>query len=156
MSPESARSKNAMFSNGYTYSGHPVSAAAALRTIEIIEGEGLLEHARAMTPLFQERLAALAELPIVGDARGMGLMGCVECVADRHSRNPLELDKEVGARIDAECHKLGLIVRPLINMCVFSPPLVIKADEIEKMFDILATGIRRASDELAREGLWAA
>ncbi len=148
--------KGSIFSNGYTYSGHPVSAAAALKNMEIIEGEGILEHVRAVTPHFQERMQALADLPIVGDVRGMGLMGCVECVADRVSRNPLALDKEVGARIDAHCQELGLIVRPLINMCVFSPPLIITAGEIDRMFDILATGIRRASDDLAREGLWAA
>ena len=148
--------KGSIFSNGYTYSGHPVSAAAALKNMEIIEREGILDHVRAITPHFQERMRALGELPIVGDVRGMGLMGCVECVADRVSRNPLTLDKEVGARIDAHCQELGLIVRPLINMCVFSPPLVITPGEIDRMFDILAEGIRRASDDLAREGLWAA
>ena len=148
--------KGSIFSNGYTYSGHPVSAAAALKNMEIIEREGILHHVRAITPHFQERMRALGELPIVGDVRGMGLMGCVECVADRVSRNPLTLDKEVGARIDAHCQELGLIVRPLINMCVFSPPLVITPGEIDRMFDILAEGIRRASDDLAREGLWAA
>lgn len=57
-------------------------------------------------------------------------MGCVECVAHATQR-PLALDKEVGSRIDAHCQKLGLIVRPLINMCVFSPPLVITRDEID-------------------------
>lgn len=151
-----SRARGATFSNGYTYSGHPVAAAAALKNIEIIEREGLLEHVRALAPHFQERLRALADLPIVGDVRGMGLMGCVECVADRVSRNPLALDTEVGARIDAHCQALGLIVRPIINMCVFSPPLVITAGEIDRMFDILAEGIRRATDDLVREGRWVA
>jgi adenosylmethionine-8-amino-7-oxononanoate aminotransferase len=150
------RAEKSVFSNGYTYSGHPVSAAAALKNMEIIEREGILEHVRAITPHFQERMGALSELPIVGDVRGEGLMGCVECVADRTSRDPLTLDKEVGYRIDAHCQELGLIVRPLINMCVFSPPLIITPDEIDQMFDILSEGIRRASDELAREGLWRA
>ncbi len=150
------QAKGATFSNGFTYSGHPVAAAAALKNIEIIEREGLLEHVRRIAPHFQERLRALAELPIVGDVRGMGLMGCVECVADRVSRNPLALDTEVGARIDAHCQALGLIVRPIINMCVVSPPLIINEGQIDRMFDILAEGIRRASDDLAREGLWAA
>lgn len=151
-----ADARGSVFSNGYTYSGHPVAAAAGLKNIEIIEREGILDHVRAVTPHFQERMRALADLPIVGDVRGEGLMGCVECVADRGSRNPLALDKEVGGRIDAHCQDLGLIVRPLINMCVFSPPLVITTGEIDRMFDILAEGIRRASDDLAREGLWAA
>lgn len=148
--------KGATFSNGYTYSGHPVSAAAALKNIEIMEREDILGHVREITPHFQARMRALAGLPIVGDVRGQGLMGCIECVADDVSRNPLALDTAVGARIDAHCQELGLIVRPIINMCVFSPPLVITHDEIDRMFDILAEGIRRASDDLAREGLWAA
>lgn len=151
-----ADARGAAFSNGFTYSGHPVAAAAGLKNMEIIEREGILEHVRAVTPHFQERMRALADLPIVGDVRGEGLMGCVDCVADRESRDPLALDKEVGARIDAHCQELGLIVRPLINMCVFSPPLIITSGEIDRMFDILAEGIRRASDDLAREGLWAA
>ena len=151
-----AGARGAAFSNGFTYSGHPVAAAAGLKNMEIIEREGILEHVRAVTPHFQERMRALADLPIVGDVRGEGLMGCVDCVADRKSRDPLALDKEVGARIDAHCQELGLIVRPLINMCVFSPPLIITSGEIDRMFDILAEGIRRASDDLAREGLWAA
>ena len=86
-------------------------------------------HPRRMrarsAPYFQERLKTLEELPLVGEVRGAGLMGCVECVADRESKNPLQLDKDVGKRIDAHCHELGLLVRPLINMCVMSPPLVI-------------------------------
>lgn len=147
---------DATFSNGYTYSGHPVCAAAALKNIEIFEREGLLQHVRAITPHFQERVEGLRDLPIVGDTRGIGLMGCVECVADKKSRNPLELDTAVGARIDARCQELGLMVRPLVNMCVFSPPLVIQPDEIDQMFDILEKGIKLATDDLARDGLWQA
>ncbi len=146
--------KDATFSNGYTYSGHPVSAAAALKNIEIIESEGILEHVRKVTPHFQERLNALRDLPIVGDTRGMGLVGCVECVAEKSSRDPLALDHAVGARVDARCQELGLLVRPIVNMCVFSPPLIIQPDEIDQMFDILDKGIRLATDDLAREGLW--
>lgn len=144
-------SKGAAFSNGYTYSGHPVSAAAALKTIEIMERDRVLDHVRAVAPLFQERLRALADLPLVADARGMGLVGCVECSLSKSAA--LEEDREIGARIDAHCQAMGLIVRPIVNMCVFSPPLIITADEIDRMFDILAEGIRRTTDELAREGL---
>lgn len=146
--------RGATFSNGFTYSGHPVSAAAALKVIEITERDGVLEHVRAIAPLFQERLHALAEHPLVGDARGMGLMGCVECVADPRARNPLELDRAVGARIDAHAQALGLIVRPLINMCVISPPLVIREDEVQRMFDMLSRAIARTTDDLIREKLW--
>ena len=80
-------------------------------------------------------------------------MACVECVADRDSRNPLQLDKDVGRRIDAHCQELGLLVRPLINMCVMSPPLVITRAQIDDMVAILREGIARTMEDLRREGV---
>jgi len=149
-----SHAKGAIFSNGYTYSGHPVACAAALENLAIIEREGLLEHAREVGPYFQERLAELNDIPIVGDVRGLGLMACVECVISRESRDPLLLDKEIGARIDHHCQQLGLIVRPLINMCVMSPPLIITKPQIDELVGILRQGITRAMAEVRREGLW--
>lgn len=146
--------QGASFSNGFTYSCHPVSAAAALANIDIIEKESLLEHVREITPHFQQRLHDLRKLDIVGDTRGMGLMGGIECVADKNSGDPLQLDKAVGERIDEHCQALGLLVRPLINTCVISPPLIINHEEIDTLFDLLELGIQRASDELQAEGLW--
>ena len=137
-------SRGATFSNGYTYSGHPVAAAAALKNIEIIERDGILEHVRSVSPHFQERLLALRAHSIVGDTRGMGLVGCVECSV-RTDGGQLELDRAIGARIDHHCQELGLILRPLINMCVFSPPLIITLDQIDQMFDIMDEGIKRAT-----------
>ncbi|MEW2916098.1 aminotransferase [Ruegeria sp. ANG10] len=148
--------QDATFSNGFTYSGHPVSAAAGLKTIEIMERDGILEHVRALTPLFEERLQALVALPLVGDARGMGLVGCVECVADANADNLLDLDKSVGALIDQHCQENGLILRPIINMCVFSPPLIITEGELNQMFDILEKGIRAATEDLTRQGAFKA
>ena len=139
-----------MFSNGYTYSGHPVCCAAALKNIEIIEREGLLEHVRAVTPRFQERLRSLSRHPIVGDTRGAGLIGCVEGAAapGLPEAQRLAIDAEFGARVDAKCEAMGLIVRPLINMCVFSPPLIISEDQIDQMFDILERAIVQVQDEM--------
>lgn len=143
----------AVFSNGFTYSGHPVSAAAALKNIEIIEAEGILESVRMKAPHFEDRLAALGSLPLVADTRGLGLVGCVDCVADPSSEDLLSLDKSVGAMIDAHCQDKGLILRPIINMCVFSPPLIITNGQIDQMFDILEYGIRKTTDDLIREGI---
>ncbi|MEM9277386.1 MAG: aminotransferase [Pseudomonadota bacterium] len=141
-------SKGATFSNGFTYSGHPVSAVAALKTIEIIEEENLLEHVRNVTPHFQKRLQELSNLPLVVDARGEGLMGCVECSVPESVEAQLDKDKEIGALIDEHCQEMGLIVRPIINMCVFSPPLVITLKQIDEMFDILEEGIKRTARDL--------
>ena len=143
----------AMFANGFTYSGHPVACAAALANIDVITNDSLLEHARDVGPYFQERLRELTDLPMVGDVRGLGLMGCVECVINKESRQPLELDYEVGNRIDAHCQALGLLVRPLINMCVLSPPIIITRSEVDRLVDILREGIERTMVDLQREGI---
>lgn len=145
----------ALYAHGYTYSSHPIGCAVALKNLDMLE-DGLLEHVRSIAPYFQARLKTLEDLPLVGEVRGLGLMACVECVADRESNNPLKLDYEVGKRIDAHCHELGLLVRPLIHMCVMSPPLVITRAQIDDMVAILREGISRTMDDLAREGLWKA
>lgn len=147
---KSADRANVMFSNGYTYSGHPVSCAAALKSMEIFERDGVLEHVRAVTPKFQERLAAMARFDIVGDTRGVGLIGCIEGAAraDLPDDKRLAIDKEFGARVDAKCEAMGLIVRPLINMCVFSPPLIISEQQIGDMFDILERAVAEVETEM--------
>ena len=148
-------SQGSSFSNGYTYSGHPVAAAAALKNLEIIENEGLLEHVRQVTPHFQNRLRELRKLPLVGDTRGAGLIGCVEGrIVGPDNPDALEIDLEIGARIDMHCQALGLIVRPLLNMCVFSPPLIITSEQIDEMFNLLEQGILGATEDLRSEGLW--
>jgi adenosylmethionine-8-amino-7-oxononanoate aminotransferase len=144
---------DAMFAHGLTYSSHPIGCAVALKNLDILE-DGLLDHARAISGHFQASLKTLEDLPLVGEVRGLGLMACVECVADRVHNNPLTLDLEVGKRIDRHCQELGLLVRPLINMCVMSPPLTISIPQIDEMTAILRSSIRRTMDELVREGLW--
>ncbi|RBW52528.1 aminotransferase [Ruegeria sp. A3M17] len=137
--------KDATFSNGYTYSGHPVSAAAGLKSMEIIEREQLLEHVRNVAPIFQDQLQQLRQIDIVADVRGMGLMGCVQCSIDGDPQSDLGRDYEIGGQIDIECQKRGLLVRPVINMCVLSPPLIISESEIEQMFSVLRKGLEATS-----------
>lgn len=149
----SSNHSDAMFAHGLTYSSHPIGCAVALTNLDLLE-EGLLAHTREISPYFQRQLKTLEDLPLVGEVRGLGLMACVECVADRESNNPLALDLEVGKRIDAHCHQLGLLVRPLIHMCVMSPPLTISRTQIDDLVSILRQGIRLTMDELVREGLW--
>lgn len=143
----------ALFGHGYTYSSHPIGSAVALRNLDLLEG-GILDHARAIEPHFQQQLKKLEELELVGEVRGMGLMACVECVADRATGNPLRLDTEVGRRIDRHCQELGLLVRPLYHMCVMSPPLIITHEQVDDMVAILREGIIRTMDELRSEGIW--
>ena len=77
-----------MFGHGLTYTSHPVGCAVALKNLDLLE-DGILDHARDVGPYFQARMKTLEELPLVGEVRGVGLMACVECVADRESMDPL-------------------------------------------------------------------
>lgn len=145
------------FGHGYTYSGHPVCSVAALKNIEIMEREGIMEHVRALAPHFLARLHALREIPLVFDTRGMGLVGCVECTvkglenSGMSHEELLAFDTDLGSRIDRHCQAMGLILRPMVNLCVFSPPLVITREQIDAMFDILREGIVRAMREIELE-----
>ena len=134
-----------LFPNGYTYSGHPVACAVALKNIEIIEREDLLDHVRAITPHFQARIADLARHRVVGDARGVGLVGCIEGLAA--AGTSLAQHEDFGARLDAFCEDRGLLVRPLVNMAVFSPPLTITTTQIDEMMDIMDTALATMSGE---------
>lgn len=131
------------FANGFTYSGHPVGAAAALANIDIFEREELLAHVRDITPHFAERLNRLAELPVVSEVRAIGLMAGVEC--DLDPENPDEIrDMDFAAEVDKHCMKNGLLVRPIYNMCVMSPPLTITREQIDFLADTLEAGLRAA------------
>ncbi len=138
---------SAVFSNGFTYSGHPVAAAAGLANLEIMRREKLFERARETGPYLQQQLQTLHDLPIVRDVRGLGLMACVECEW-REGENDLATDHEIGKLIDRHCQALGLIVRPLINMCVMSPPLTITREQIDELVTILRRGIELATEEM--------
>ncbi len=145
---------DATFSHGLTYSSHPIGCAVALKNLELLEEGGLLDNVRDLESHFIDSLKRLEQHALVGEVRGKGLMAGIECVADRDSNNPLALDLEVGKRIDKHCQELGLMVRPIINMCVMSPPLTISRSQIDDMVDILDKGIRLTMDDLTREGLW--
>ncbi|MCY4032538.1 MAG: aminotransferase [Hyphomicrobiales bacterium] len=147
-----AGQEDVLFSNGYTYSGHPIPCAAALKNIEIMQRENILEHVREISPYFLERLEALKRYPVVGDARAIGLVGCIEGrIQSQNDSEPerLQLDRDIGYQIDQACEEKGLIVRPLINMCVFSPPLVITRNELSNMMDILESTVAELSEKSA-------
>ena len=144
------------FFHGFTYSGHPVSCAAALKNIEIIKRDKILDHVKNIAPYFHKKLKTLYEIPIVGDVRGMGLMAGIECVIDKDSKNPLILDLAIASRIDEESLKLGLIIRPIYHICVLSPALIIKKEQVDDLIDKLYQAISNATKKLEKEGLWSA
>ena len=148
------KKESAMFFHGYTYSGHPACCAAALKNIEIIKRDKILEHVQEIEPYFHEKLKKLYELPIVGDVRGKGLMAGIECVIDKDSKEALVLDKAIGSRIDEESIRLGLIIRPLYHICVLSPALIITKLQIDTLVDKLFKAIENSLKQLKVEGLW--
>jgi adenosylmethionine-8-amino-7-oxononanoate aminotransferase len=138
---------SAVFSNGFTYSGHPVAAAAGIKNLEIMQRENLFEQARENGAYLQQQMQTLWDIPIVSDVRGLGLMACVECEIKQGS-DDLAMDYEIGNLIDRHCQELGLIVRPIINMCVMSPPLTITRAQIDEMVSMLRKGIEMAMEEI--------
>ncbi len=145
---------SSLFFHGFTYSGHPVSCAAALKNIEIIKRDKILDHVKNIAPYFHQKLKTLYSLPIVGDVRGMGLMAGIECVIDKDSKNPLILDLAIASRIDEESLKLGLIIRPIYHICVLSPALIIQKEQVDDLVDKLYQAISNATKKLEKEGLW--
>lgn len=148
------QAKGALFTHGFTYSGHPVCCAAGLKNIEIMEREDICGHVRKVGRYFEERLATLLDLPIVGDVRGSHFMMCVENVADKKTKALFDPEIDIGHRIAEHCQKRGLIVRPLGHLNVLSPPLVMTRAQVDETVAILREGIEATMDDLAREGLW--
>jgi 4-aminobutyrate--pyruvate transaminase len=141
--------KIGVFGHGYTYSGHPLSTAIGLKTLEIYERDNIVGHVKSVAPVFQSRLNALASHELVGEARGVGLIGGVELVADKATKKAFDPKQGVAAMASRMCQDEGLIVRAIASetlaMC---PPLIITADEINEMFDRLERGLDRARDNL--------
>jgi 4-aminobutyrate---pyruvate transaminase len=145
------------FGHGFTYSGHPVSAAVAVKTLEIYARDRIHERAASKVPQFQARLQALNQHALVGEARGLGLIGGVELVADKASRRSFEPLNGVGASCVRFAEVEGLIVRAVIGDTVtICPPLVITVAEIDELFDRLTRALDRTLDWARREQLVAA
>ena len=149
----SAPNPSRTFANGFTYSGHPVCCAAALKNLEIIARENLLEKVRQDGPYLKQRLETLRDLPTVGDVRGSHYMMCVESVADKQSKELFPDDVNIGKRISNRCEELGVIVRPVVHLNVLSPPLTLTRDQIDTCVEVLRKAMLQVGEELVQEGL---
>jgi 4-aminobutyrate--pyruvate transaminase len=133
------------FGHGFTYSGHPVAAAVALKTLDIFARDRIVDAVAAKIPQFQARLAALGRHPLVGEARGFGLVGAVELVADKTTRRSFDPKCGVGLRASAFAEEEGLLVRALAgDVLSICPPLIIAPAELDEMFDRLGRALDRA------------
>jgi 4-aminobutyrate--pyruvate transaminase len=144
------------FGHGFTYSGHPVSCAVAVKTIEIYERDGIIGKVAAKAPLFERRFAALADHPLVGEARGLGLIGGIEIVADKATKRQFDPKKAVATKCMGFAQAEGLIVRSLMgDRIAVCPPLIVTEQEIDEIFDRLTRALDRTAEWVRHEGLQA-
>jgi 4-aminobutyrate---pyruvate transaminase len=134
-----------VFGHGFTYSGHPVACAAALKTLEICERDGVYENAASMGTYLQTRLAELDDIEQVGEIRGAGLLAAVELVEDRASKAPATA---LAARATLAAQDNGLIVRNVAgNALAVCPPLIINREQVDELVDKLRRSIEQAGAE---------
>ena len=140
--------------HGFTYTGHPVAAAVALKAIEIYQRRDIVGHVRTVAPLFARRLKQLMDNELVGEADSVGLIGGLGLVADRRTRARFAATAKVAQACGRFCLEEGLVVRPLADdRMAICPPLIITADEINELFDRFARGLAKTRDWVTREKL---
>ena len=152
---ESSR-KLGTFGHGYTYSGHPVCAAVGLKTLEIYARDRIFERAATLAPKFQARLRAFAEHPLVGEVRGVGMIGAIEFVSNKVTKAGFTPPGSIGTYCFERCHVHGLIPRNVGDGVAFCPPLIITEAQIDEMFDKFTLALNDTLDYVTREGLLAA
>jgi 4-aminobutyrate--pyruvate transaminase len=139
--------KLGVFGTGFTYGGHPVAAAVALETLRVYAERDTVGHVRSVAPRFHQRLQALGEHRLVGDTRGVGLLGGIELVANKATRESFPAARGAAKLVYAKALGHGLIVRPLPSDSVgICPPLIVNEAEVDDIFDRL----ERALDDTAK------
>ncbi|MDP3976736.1 MAG: aspartate aminotransferase family protein [Pseudomonas sp.] len=138
------------FNHGFTYSGHPVAAAVALENIRILRDEKIIERVKAETaPYLQKRLRELADHPLVGEVRGVGMLGAIELVKNKATRERYPSESGAGMVCRGHCFANGLIMRAVGDTMIISPPLVISKAEIDELVDKARKCLDLTAEELA-------
>ena len=142
-----------IYAHGFTHSGHPVCCAAGLANIDVMEREDICGHVLRVGAGFQARLRDLYGSAIVGEVRGMGFMAAVELVQDRNTKAVFPSEVGISGRVEAYCRSQGLIVRPLRQHIILSPPLVMTAEQGNWVIDVIHRSLERVESDLRAEGL---
>ena len=137
------------FPHGFTASGHPVGCAIAQAAIDLVLNGGLLDNVRRLIPRFEAGLAELAKHEHIGEWRGRGLMGALEAVRDKDTKEPFESELSVSERIANACTDHGLICRPLGQAIVLCPPFITTDAQMDEMFDKLSASLDAVFAEIA-------
>ena len=138
-----------IFGHGYTYSAHPVSAAVALKTLELMDERNIVQHVKNVSEKFRERVIRLKKYSCVGDTRAIGLLGAMEFVAKPNSRIKLDPAIKFAAQVQKMIQEEGVILRALPGDSVgFCPPLIISLKQIDEMFDKIEMAMPKADQLL--------
>ena len=133
---ETVINKGSDFNHGFTYSGHPAACAVALENIRILKDEKIIEKAKhELSPYLQKKWLALGDHPMVGEARGVGMVGALELVKDKNTKTSYPSDQNVGTICRDFCFNNGLIMRAVGDAMIICPPLVISHSEINELID---------------------
>ncbi len=142
-----------MFAHGYTYTAHPLAAATGLANLDLIERDGLVQNAAEVGAYLQGRLRDdFGHHPMVGEVRGVGLLAAIELVADKETKDNFDASLNVGERLRVLLMEEGLILRPVRDTVVMSPPLILTKAEVDELVEKLAKGLANLTDALTREG----
>jgi putrescine aminotransferase len=130
------------FAHGFTYSGHPVAAAVALANLDILEREKIVERVgNEIGPYFQERLRELADHPLVGEVRGVGLVAAVELVKDKKTGTLFDSEGDTGVICRDHAFDQGMVIRATGDSIIFSPPLILTKQQIDEMIEIMISAL---------------
>ncbi len=146
---EKGADKAGLFAHGYTYSAHPVGAAAALATMKAIDAEGVVENAAKQGAYLQRAMReAVGNHPLVGNIRGAGLMIGIELVKDKATKEAFSAANRTGRRVLQAAAKEGLITRALGDILVFAPPLVITQNDVSTLISIFKRSLDKVASEI--------
>lgn len=134
--------------HGFTAGGHPVAVAVGIENLNIIQERNLVEHAAKVGEHMLKRLNELADHPMVGEVRGVGLIAAVELVADKATKKGLETPAQLGLAVSREMQDNGVIVRNIADAIAFCPPLIITEEQVDVMVDTLRAAIDKVYQEL--------
>lgn len=143
------------FSHGYTYSGHPISVAAANANLDVLEKERIVEYVASLGTALRDALAdAVNGFPIVGEVRGTGMLAAIEFVADPKNKIRFDPTRKVGAKISGACLNNGLIARPMPHGDIlgFAPPLITTRDDMAEIAGIVRKSVSQVCEELKKDG----
>lgn len=141
------------FGHGYTYSGHPLSTALALKTLEIYERENIVGHVQEVSKTFLQNVQNLQDHPLIGEARGIGLLAGLELVANKKTKASFEPKMRVGLKASEFCQQQGVILRPLGDTLAICPPLIIQDEQVVALFDALKKGLDLTLEWVHKEKL---